>query len=686
MMDNIPIIFAPVLPMVWLEILGFLATALSVFAFYHRVRGTTLRFVLFALLLLALSNPSYINEVREPLKDTAIVAIDDSASMKLGNRTKQATDAADAPAQKLAAFNDLDVETIHVSGDDETALFHAIEQKQKQIPADRLAGVIAITDGQVHDVPTEAPTSPFHALLAGQKNEVDRRLIIKSAPAYAIVGQKASIMLRVEDYPANPNDAIVSISREDGTLQNIKVPVGKDVEVQTDITHANANPLAFEVQPLPNEITTANNVALATINGVRDHLRVLLVSGQPSVGARQWMYLLKSDADVDLVHFTVLRSQFKDNSIPNKELSLIAFPSREIFETKLRKFDLVIFDGFSNRLLVPPNYMGNIASYVEQGGSLLVSNSTGAQAIELATSPLSRILPAQSSGEVLSGSFVPQLNDAGLRHPVTASLGDNFPRQTWSPWYRQIDGHIENGNSEVLMTGLNQKPLLVLSHVGKGRVAQFLSNEFWLWSRQYPQGGPSAEMMRRTAHWLMKEPELDETALRAHADKTDSGWQLQINKNSLHDADANVVVTGSDNQPIQVKLSASDKPGILRGNLPLKQSGLYHVKDKDHEILVMAGASNALEFGAMVATAEKLAPVAKASDGAVMWLADFPNGPEIRRTDKNSSQSGSGWIGLKRNGQYRVTGSNAIPLWPAWLALIVLLVTAAWAWRREGKG
>lgn len=685
-MDQIPILFSPMLPPIGLEILSTIVAVISIFAIYRRTRGTVLRLVLFAFLLLALANPSLVHETREPLKDTALVVIDDSASMKLGVRTKQAADAADAIAKKLAAFSDLDVETIHVSGDEETDLFHAIEIKQKQIPSDRLAGVIAITDGQIHDAPTQNPTAPFHALLVGKKDETDRRVTIKSAPAYAIVGQKSSVTLRVDDEPKQQTDiAAVTISRDDGSTQTITVPVGKDVEVKTDISHAGQNNLAFEVEALPNEITAINNTALANINGIRDRLRVLLISGQPSIAARQWLNLLKSDATVDLVHFTILRSQFKDNSIPNKELSLIAFPSREVFETKLHKFDLVIFDGFSNRSLMPEPYMKNIADYVEHGGALLVSNTTTAQSVELGNSPLARVLPTLSTGELVTGSFVPTLSDTGKRHPVTATLGENMLTTLWSPWYRQIDARPANDKVETLLTGLNQKPLLVLAHVGQGRVAQFLSNQFWLWSRQYPTGGPGSEMMRRTSHWLMKEPELDETALRAHAELHDGIWQLLISKQSLHGDTENVVVTGPDNQPVQVKLSADKKNGVLKTTADLKQGGLYHVKDDDHEILVMAGTTNAPEFGAMVATAEKLSPIAETSDGGVMWLSNDSDAPEIRRTNRNGSQHGSGWIGLRKNGRYRVTGSDTIPLWPAWLALSVLLATAMWAWRREGR-
>lgn len=686
MTNHLHIIFAPLLPAAGLVALAVAAAVMSGFALHRRARGALGRAALFTLLLLALANPSLVGEKREALKDTALLVIDDSASMKLGDRAAAAARAEDSVARKLAGFPDLDVETLQVAGEDETDLFRAIERKRATLPADRLAGIIALTDGQVHDRPVVGFSVPFHALIAGHKNEIDRRLMIKASPAYGLVGQKATLTLRVEDEPkAQGGKAMVTLTRDDGTTQTMNVPVGEDVPVEVAVNHAGSNSLAFEVEPLPQELTPLNNVAMTTINGIRDRLRVLLVSGEPNNGGRNWRNLLKADPAVDLIHFTILRSPFKDNAVPNAELALIAFPSREIFDTKLKSFDLVIFDSFSGRLLIPEAYLANIAGYVEGGGALLVADATGEQAAELSRSPLARVLPTTSRGELLTGPFVPALTEAGKRHPVTARLGEAMPQNLWAPWYRQVDARAEGAAGETVLTGLGQKPLLVLAHVGRGRVAQFLSNQFWLWARQYPQGGPEAELLRRTAHWLVQEPDLDEAALRASAERTEGGWQIRIAKQSLHDDTANVTVTGPDNQPLQVKLVAGDEAGTLRAALPVKEAGLYRIKDEAHDILVMAGNQNVPEFGAMAATENVLAPIAKSSGGAVLWLADHPDGPDIRRTNKDGAQSGWGWIGLKKNGQYRVTGSEVYPLWPAGAALAFLLAVAMGAWRREGR-
>jgi hypothetical protein len=604
--------------------------------------------------------------------------------MKIDDRTAQSDQAFAAMNKKLAAFPDLDVATIHVNGNEETNLLHAVTQKLTSIPVDRLAGIIAVTDGEIHDkVDTDFP-APLHVLIAGHHDEVDRRISIKEAPAYGIVGKHVSLTLHIEDQPsAQSAMAAVTFHRDNGESAVMNLPVGKDVSFDVPIDHAGQNLFVFSTEALPHELTSINNTIAVSVNGIRDRLRVLLISGQPHIGGRTWRNFLKADPAVDLVHFTILRSPTKLDMTSNTELALITFPVHELFEVKLKSFDLVIFDRFSNQSLVPDDYLQNLATYVENGGALLVSNATDHAIPPLTSSPLARILPTELTGRLLTGSFRPELTAEGSRHPVTRTLGDVIPRNNWGHWFRQIEGQATKG--EVLMSGLNHQPLLVLNHVGKGRIAQFLSDQFWLWSRGFEGGGPQAEMLRRVAHWLVQEPELDETALRAQADMTDSGWQIGVSKQSLHDNSTVVQITAPDHQTSSLTLTATKQQGILSAVAPVTGTGLYHVKDNDQEILVMVGPTHAAEFGAMVATESKLAPYVKATNGRTIWLADQPDGPAIHRTNADASQNGHDWIGLKKNGQYRVTGSKAYPLWPGWLAILVLLAAVMVTWRREGR-
>jgi len=686
MSSDLRIIFAPLLPISVLEAFALVVALLVSYALWRRARGAGLRGLAFALLLLALANPSLIEEQREPLKDTALFVIDDSASMQISDRPQQTLKAEEEIGKKLAAFSDLDVATLHVKGASETNLFRAIEGRLSAIPPERLAGVIVVSDGQVHDQPQNATflPSPLHILLAGHKDEIDRRLAITEAPAYGIVGKNVTLTLRLDDRPEPQGEiAPVTFLRDDGQSETFEMPVGKNVKFEVPVAHAGPNLFAFSTAPLPNELTAINNSAAVTINGIRDRLRVLLISGEPHIGGRTWRNFLKADPAVDLIHFTILRSPNKVDGIPNSELSLIAFPVHELFETKLKSFDLVIFDRFRQQSLIPDDYLENIAHYVTEGGALLISNATDEGVPPLTFSPLAGILPAEPTGRLLTGAFVPDLTDAGRRHPVTDALTGEMPRDRWGSWFRQIESHVKKG--DVLMAGLNGAPLLVLAHAGNGRVAQFLSDQFWLWSRGFEGGGPQADLLKRTAHWLVGEPELDESALRAHAEMTDNGWQLAIAKQSLHDDSASISVTAPDDQTVSVTLSPGKQPGVLEATKSVDKTGLYHLESGDDKILVLAGPSDTPEFGDMFTTEEKLKPYAEASGGGIFWLDDHPNGPDIRRMSTGGAHYGWNWIGLKKNDQYRVTGSKSWPLWPAWLAVIVLLGGAMLAWRREGR-
>ena len=343
-----------------------------------------------------------------------------------------------------------------------------------------------------------------------------------------MVGDTQEITLRVDDLPKGVSNEPVDVTlRQDGEVkQRLSMQPGVARTVPFQLTRAGQTVLEVEAEAAPGEVTTQNNRQVFFVNGVRDRLRVLLVSGQPYPGLRVWRNLLKADPAVDLVHFTILRPPEKQDGTPIRELALIAFPSRELFEVKLNEFDLVIFDRYSRRGLLPLAYLDNVARYVEDGGALLeVAGPEFAQPLSLYRTPLARVLPARPSGVVYERGFTPQVTELGRRHPVTSGLleaaqpdsadgaSDKKTTPPWGRWFRQVD--VEVTGSQVLMSGASDRPLLVLDRVGKGRVAQLLSDHAWLWARGFEHGGPQGLLLRRLVHWLMQEPELEEEALSA---------------------------------------------------------------------------------------------------------------------------------------------------------------------------
>jgi hypothetical protein len=689
-MSGTTIEFAPLLPWLTIAMLGAAALFLSGLGLYARANGALLRTLAFAVLILTLLNPSLIAEERDPLKDVAVVVVDDSPSQSIGNRRDQiaeALQAIEAAAQKYGDTLDLRVIRVGQDGlaaaDQGTRLLAPLKRALSDVPARRVAGAILLTDGQVHDVPVEIQSEglpvPLHVLLSGRRNETDRRLIVVKAPAFGIVGKEQEMTIRIEDGASSAADsAALTIRRDGGDATSNVAPIGTNHKLSFTLNHGGPTVFEVEVAPGPNELTRINNRAVISINGVRDRLRVLLVSGEPHAGERTWRNLLKSDPSVDLVHFTILRPPEKQDGTPINELSLISFPTRELFEVKLTDFDLVIFDRYRRRGVLPPTYLRNIVDYVADGGALLEAvGPSFAGPFSIYRTPLGKALPGEPTGEIVERGFRPKVTEIGQRHPVTASLPGNKPGEVpdWGRWYRQIDVAVKQGR--VLMNGADERPLLILDRFGEGRVAQLNSDHIWLWARGHEGGGPQAELLRRLAHWLMKEPELEENDLRAIA----KGERLEITRRDIDAEARGITVTGPDGKVSQITLEAK-RDGLYTGSLPIKQSGLYRVSDGDRIFMAAAGSLNPVEFADISATADYLLPLSKAADGAVRWLEDGT--PSLRRIGPDRNTAGRDWIGLVANDDYIVTGVNVVPLLPALIVLLLALGTTALAWRREG--
>ncbi|PWS37949.1 hypothetical protein DFH01_01135 [Falsiroseomonas bella] len=661
-------------------------------------RGALLRLAAFAALVLALANPRLVEETRETRPDIALLVVDRSDSATLGPRAAQieaARAALDARAKRLP---ELELRTVEVpeGGNQGTRLWTAMERALAEIPRARLAGVVALTDGQVHDIPAApALEAPLHLLLPGQEGEVDRRIRVVEAPGYGIVGRQVELRVVVEDLgTTSPGTAArLSIRRDGGTPRVESVPVGREHRIALNIERGGPTVVELTAETRPGEVSERNNRAVVSINGVRDRLRVLLVSGEPHAGERTWRRLLKADPNVDLVHFTILRPPEKDDLTPLHELALIAFPVRELFQVKLREFDLIVFDRFANRGLLPPVYMRNIADYVRGGGALLLA--VGPEYLgptSLAATPLGQILPARpptgpgaAQAALVEQPFRPRVTETGARHPVTEELPGANPAEgpgdpSWGRWYRALRTEARSGAT--VMDGPGGAPLMVLDRVGEGRVALMLSDHIWLWSRGHDGGGPQAELLRRIAHWTMKEPELEEEDLTARIEH----GQMTVLRRSLDASPApEITITAPDGGTSRHQPQARGGRALVE--IPATLPGVWQATDGRRTAYAAAEAGNPLEIADLRADAARLRPVAEATGGAVRWLgADpAPAVPELRRVAASRDTYGPGWIGLRRNEDHTVTGITAMPLLPPWLALPFVLGLAILAWRREGR-
>ena len=745
--------FQPLLPVWLLWLLGLACAAATLLALLRRAGGAWWRGLAFALLLLWLGGPLLMRQDWRALPQTLLVAVDRSGSMGVGDRAAIASRTAaaiEAEARRIpglglrvitvgsgapdARDGDLDGRDTGPDGiappaEGGTRLVGAIERAAAGIPAGegggRIAAVVAITDGQASDAPLPSPTrppagrtgpafpsgnpdTPLHVLIPAAGEQTDRRLRVLQAPPFGIVGHDATLRVQVDDLGAAPGapgaaaTATLTLRRDGDAPIAREVAVGQPQDITVPVTRPGPMLLALSVSTLPGEVSTLNNQAIVQINGVRDRLRVLLVSGAPNQGERVWRRLLKADPSVDLVHFTILRPPDKDDTTPLNELALIAFPVRELFQEKIDQFDLIILDGFENRGILPMAYLRNIADFVRAGGGLLVT--AGPEFIgpgSLQNTPLGDILPEHvpEEGGLVEQRYQPMPTALGRRHPVTDDLPQMPPAPDpgpgadargdhgWGPWYRALaaDPAEAAGTAQVLMTGPGQAPLLVLDRVEQGRVALLLSDQIWMWSRGEGGGGPQAELLRRLAHWLMKEPDLEEEQLSARI----AGGRLTATRRSVASAAATrvtVIAPDGTRSPLDLRPRPD---GTAAAVLPAAAIGIWEVTDGHQRAFAAARPADPLELSDLRATATVLAGLVHGTGGSVGWLGDDPERlaiPALRLVGAGEPASGPGWIGLRRHGAHLVTGLKATALLPAWAVLPLSLLLLMLAWWREGRG
>lgn len=685
------IILDPLVPLVILYVLMAIATIGLIFAAWRGLFGYTLRTLAAIVILGSIANPSLQKENRAQLPDIVLAVVDESASQQLSDRLDQSAQALANLQVSVARRPNTELRVLTLGDgidDTGTRLMTALSQALSEEPQARIAGMVLITDGRIHDLPA-APASfpaPLHVMLTGHEEDWDRRLVVQNAPAFAILGEPVTLTLRVEDQGAAPRASFVDlkISIDGGAPLAFQVPVNDDVKLPIVLPHGGINVMQFSTPVVDGELTDRNNEAVVQINGVRDRLRVLLVSGEPHPGERTWRNLLKSDSSVDLVHFTILRPPEKQDGVPVNELSLIAFPTRELFLEKVDEFDLIIFDRYKRRGILPSAYFDNIGNYVQDGGAVLISAGPDyASADSIYRSPLGSVLPGSPTARVYEQGFTPMVTDTGQRHPVTEGL-EAFTHDTtdnaspsWGRWFRQIEVK-PTKDAIVIMSGIDDQPLLMLERVGEGRVALMASDQTWLWDRGFEGGGPQLELLRRLAHWMMKEPELEEEILWVEP----NGLAMRIIRRTLDEEISDVTITHPDGTETTVMLDEI-KPGRYELLWEAPEIGFYSLASEDVQTVIALGPSAPLEFEQTIAEGSALADLVATTNGGII---EIRNGlPSLREVRSGRVAFGQGWIGITPRDAYRTSDLTVTMLMPAWVALLLAGLLLIGAWLREGR-
>ena len=677
------VIFDPLLPLWLIGVLAVLVAAGLALALWRGLSGWAFRALAGLVILGALLGPAYQQEDRAPLSDIVLLVEDESASQGLADRETMTQSTADALAARLEARDNTEVRRVSVPDAPEnggTLAMTALAQAMAEEPRGRIAGVILLSDGRIHDA-ASAPDipAPLHLLHSGREDDWDRRLRVDNAPAFAILGEEVRLTLTIEDDGAGPEgveDVPLDISIDGEEPRRFSVPLGEEMTLPLTLPHGGRNVLQFTTPMATGELTDRNNTALVQINGVRDRLSVLLVSGQPHPGTRTWRNLLKSDSSVDLVHFTILRPPEKQDGVPVRELSLIAFPTRELFLEKVDDFDLIIFDRYRRRGILPSIYLENIRQYVEKGGAVLFAagpDFAGAESIY--RGPFEQLVPARPTARVVEEGYRADVTDLGERHPVTAGLARDFGAE-WGRWMRQIE--VTPTGGDVVMTGADDRPLLMLDRVGEGRVALLASDHAWLWGRGFEGGGPQLELLRRLAHWMMKEPELEEEALWAEA----TGQQMRVIRRSLSDEVGSVTITTPSGEVVEQDLEEVS-PGRFETIYDGPEIGLYRLDNGEESAVIGLGPAAPVEFERTIASDAGLRPLIDGTNGGVQAIVDGV--PRIREVREGRPAAGRGWIGITPRGAYETMSVSQMALLPPWLVLLLVSGLILAGWLREGR-
>ncbi|MDQ1686835.1 MAG: hypothetical protein QOC82_3572 [Frankiaceae bacterium] len=661
---------------------------LAVLAVISRGGVAILRVLALAIVLVALTNPSLVQEERERVKDIVAVVVDRSTSQTLGGRPEMTSEVREQLERRFAAMPDVEARFVEAGdgeGDDGTRLFGALGRALADVPPDRLAGVVMVTDGVVHDIPASGAElgfkAPLHALVTGRPNERDRRIALIEAPRFGIVGKDQTIRAEVAER-GGTGSAEVTVRRDGQTVLRQQVRTGVPFSLSVRVEHGGPNVVEIEAESLPGELTEINNRAVVTIEGIREKLRVLLVSGEPHPGERTWRNLLKSDANVDLVHFTILRPPEKQDGTPINELSLIAFPTRELFQQKIKDFDLIIFDRYANQSVLPSSYFDNIVRYVREGGALLIAAGPEfAGAGSLAHTRLAAVLPGEPDGRIVESPFKARVTEGGAHHPVTRDLpGGEANPPSWGEWLRTIGAETRRGTS--VMSGAEERPLLLLAREDKGRVALLLSDHAWLWARGYQNGGPQVDLLRRLSHWLMKEPRLEEEALRANV----AGRDIRVERQTMGADPGPVSIASPSGKERQIALTET-KPGLFTGAFRAEELGLYTLRSGDLVAFASIGPANPKELADVFSDTERLRSIAEATGGSVRRVAGetgSPGVPRIQAVRSGGRLAGTDWIGIRPSESAIVRGVSVVPLGLGLWGLAALLGAVLVAWLAEG--
>lgn len=737
-----------------------------------RVGLLALRSALAVLLFIVILEPGrrLMATSREP--DKVIVAVDTSTSMAVGEGSAQRGRVAARAA--LAVLDDLstreppvvpevwffDDEVRIGTKDDlvalesgarapvgrETRLALAVEQALDGSAGDDaatrgapLGGMILISDGAdtagltptltgelrerlatLGRLPNASDTAPLHTVVVGADRSF-RDIVIERVVAddFAFVRNPLTIEVVLRHRGFGGITLPLSLAEDGVVVTRTDVVLGDDGEQRATMTfspqQAGKHLYTIEAPVIDGEAIAENNRLDFTMKLIRDRIRVLQVAGRPSWDERFVRRLLKENPSVDLISFFILRSPSDISGAGNNELSLIPFPTKELFTEQLHTFDVVIFQDFNYRPYSMGIYLQNVADYVRGGGGfLMMGGDLSFSEGDYEGTPIAEVLPVRllpGHGHLSTDDFSPVLTDVGRRHPLTDIAGTIAGATDAASLFQALPplqglnktAGLTDGAAAVLTHPFENgpdgqpQPVIAVRDVGKGRSVAVMTDTTWHWSLpQVGQGTGRSDAHRKllanALRWLIRDPELSRVQLSLDMDARgvepgadvvaevraqdalyqpevgatvtvrliplDGGPRPQAVAPALVGADA---VTGNDGL---ARVSVvPDRPGAWKVRAEVKKGG--ELVGVDEDVFVVRQAS--LERLFAEARPEILAALAAAGGGRAVGPDDVVGLP------------------ITHHGVVRVHRQKTDPVWNQWAVLVVVVSLAAveWWWRRR---
>ncbi len=528
------------------------------------------------------------------------IFIDSSLSMSIENRFKDAKSVTRKVYLKLKKYSDVrifkfgdTVKEIQLNDLDKLKPSYNLTDISKVIKEGVFDGSVIITDGR--DTEKISPLSVselskrivFTVGIGSSMKVPDAGIIDLKTPGIGFRNQKVKIQFTVVNSAGSKGKTFVYLKEGEVIVSRIEISIdGKEqipVSMEFIPPKRGLKNYTIVVEKIPGEINLTNNRRNFQLQVNRRKIRILYVAGQPSWEYSYFRRLVKSDPQVELVSFLILRNPDNVTIVNEYELSLIHFPAREMFTEKIYEFDLLIYDNFSYRRFFPSSYLTHIKNFVMKGGGFIMlggedSFSRGGYV----NTPIADILPVVMDSENsiwLIEEFNPVLTQSAS-HPILNVADDvKTSLEVWMDM-PSIEGY-DTGlkpkpDTTVLLKVRDNIPVLAVDNVGQGRVMAFNSNTTWRWCMGLAREGKTPYYYNRFWHklirYMIQSGDLKNIQVFPGKDRANVGEKISVNIKVLDQYWQPV-----DNARLSLEIKTSSGKRIpLPRVYPAGDDGWYH--------------------------------------------------------------------------------------------------------------